>query len=101
MSAREQSIEMYAVAFTCGLFSGERLPPADGEVDESGFDLERQADSIAGLGSDQRCTAAQERLIHRLARSRIVQHRSPHAFDWLLGRVLRLSILTVTRYAPE
>ena len=101
MNAREQSIEMHAVAFTDGLLAGECLPPADGEVDKSGFDLDRQADSIAGLGSDQRRAATQEGLIHRLARSRIIQHRSPHAFDRLLGRVLRLSILTVTRDAPE
>jgi hypothetical protein len=51
---------MHAVAFAYGLFTGECLPPADGEVDKSGFDLDRQADSIAGLGGDP----IRKRLVH-------------------------------------
>src|SRR4029077_16231611 len=82
-------------------FTGERLPAADGEVYENRLDLERHANAIAGLGSDQRRAATEERFIHRLARTRIVQHRSPHTFDRLLRRVLGLSILTGTRYAPK
>ena len=41
---------MCAVAFAYGLFTGECLPPADGEIDKSRFDLERQTDPIARLG---------------------------------------------------
>jgi hypothetical protein len=93
--------EMDAVALAHCLLSRKGLPPTDCEVDKEGIDLDRQANPRTRLSSDEGRAASKKWFLDRLAGTGIVQHRTSHAFDRLLGCMLGFSVLAAGRDIPK
>src|SRR5262245_1287534 len=66
---------------------GEALPALHDDIDISGADLQAIADASSHFGGDQARAGAEKRVIDHLAGPAVVDDRSAHAFDRLLGAV--------------
>ena len=82
----------------CGLSPGECLPTPDIDIHVERIDLDREADPSDRLGSDQRGAATEKRLVGRVSRLAVIEHRPPHALDRLLSAMDRVGILAATWY---
>src|SRR5215469_12617206 len=65
---------------------GELLPPAHGDIDKGGVDLDPVTDPVGHFGGDHAGARAEKRVVDRLAGAAVVNHRATHALDWLPGR---------------
>jgi len=81
-------VERAPVAFEDRLLTAQCLPPLDRYINVFRIKLYAPADTLGNLGSSQRCSRSEERVIHRLATLRMIQQRAPHQIDRLLGRMV-------------
>jgi hypothetical protein len=94
-------LKVGAVAFADGRLSRKRLPTTDRKIDKQRINLNGKTDAETGLRRDQGRTASQERLVYRLARAGIIQHRPAHTFHRLLSCVLCLGVLAAAWNSPQ
>src|SRR6516162_372798 len=71
----------------------ELLPPAHGDIDKDGVELDPVADPAGHLGGDHAAARAEKRVVDRLAGAAVVDDRATHALDRLLGGILPAVIL--------
>src|SRR5262249_26870484 len=84
-----------------GLLARERLPAPDCDVHVEWIKFDPETRPTYRLRRDQRGPAADEGVVHGLARPAIVQHRPPHAFNRLLRAVRGLGVLRAARDGPK
>src|SRR5689334_13397801 len=71
-------IERPAVALKHRLLAREPLPPHDRHVDVLCVNVDSVAEPARAFGGYETAARSQERVIHRLARYRVVQDRTTH-----------------------
>ena len=70
-----------------GLLARERFPPADGDLDVLGIDVHRVAGAPEFFGCNDRCAAAREGVVDRIARDGVIEDRDLEEADRLLRAV--------------
>src|SRR6516162_3637281 len=63
----------------------ELLPPAHGDIDKDGVELDPVADPAGHLGGDHAAARSEKRVVDRLAGAAVIDDRATHALDRLRG----------------
>ena len=66
------------------------LPAFDDHIDILWIEFQPVAHAPGHLGGDERCSAAQERIVDEFAPLRVIQNRFAHQFDGFLRRMIEL-----------
>src|ERR1035438_6926425 len=94
-------IEGPPIAVERGLLAGEVLPSRHSHIDVGRLKFNGKGDSRFFLAGNDRRSRTGEGLIDCLPGARVVDNRTPHAFDGLLRAVDSLRVLIAVLDVPE